>query len=108
MSSAHAAPPALAAPADAPASGFGFLSHDPDRGSRASTASIVVALVVAAVASGAAIAVGDVTAAVLCVATLAGVFVLMDYRVGVFMLIVLMPLEPSILFPHSMFGMTGV
>jgi O-antigen ligase len=31
----------------------------------------------------------------------------MDYRVGVFLLIVLMPVEPSSLFPHEMYGVTG-
>ena len=107
MSFANAGPPALSVPADARAPGAGFLSLDPDRGSRASTSGIVIALAVAAVASGVGIAVGDVAAAVLCVAVLAGVFVVMDYRVGVFLLILLMPVEPSILFPHSMFGLTG-
>jgi len=100
MSFANAGPPALSVPADARAPGAGFLSLDPDRGSRASTSGIVIALAVAAVASGVGIAVGDVAAAVLCVAVLAGVFVVMDYRVGVFLLILLMPVEPSILFPH--------
>jgi O-antigen ligase len=106
--STNAGPPAaLSVPADARAAGPRSLSLDPDRGSRASTSSIVLALAVAAVASGAGIAVGDVTAAVLCVAVLAGVFVFMDYRVGVVLLILLMPVEPSLLFPHSMFGVTG-
>jgi O-antigen ligase len=107
MSSANAGPPALYAPADARDAGPRPLSPDPDRGSRASTSSIVLVLAVAAVASGAAIAVGDVAAAVLCIAALAGVFVFMDYRVGVTLLVLLMPVEPSILFPHSMFGITG-
>jgi O-antigen ligase len=108
MSSANAGPPALSVPAEPRAPGPRLLSLDPDRGSRASTASIALALAVAAVASGAAIAFGDVTAAVLCTAALAGVFVFMDYRVGVFLLILVMPIEPSILFPHAMFGLTGV
>jgi O-antigen ligase len=108
MSSATSGPPALSIRAEARAPGPGFVSHDPDRGSRASTTSIAVALGVAAVASGAAIAFGDVTAAVMCAAALAVVFVFMDYRVGVFLLILLMPIEPSTLFPHAMFGLTGV
>lgn len=108
MPSANAGPPALSVPAETRAPGPRLLSHDPDRGSRASMASIALALAVAAVASGAAIAFGDVTAAVMCAAALAMVFVFMDYRVGVFLLILLMPIEPSILFPHAMFGLTGV
>jgi O-antigen ligase len=106
--STNAGPPAaLPVPADARAAGRPFLSLDPDRGGRASTASIVLALAVAGVVSGAAVAVGDVTAAVLCVAALAAVFVLMDYRVGVFLLILFMPVAPSTIFPHEMFGVTG-
>jgi O-antigen ligase len=108
MSSANAGPPALSVPPEARAPGPRLLSADPDRGSRASTASIALALAVAAVASGAAIAFGDVTAAVLCLSALAVAFVFMDYRVGVFLLILLMPVESSTLFPRAMFGITGV
>ncbi len=108
MSSANAGPPALPVPADPRAPGFGFFSLDPDRGSRASTSAIVLALAAAAVAAGAGIALGDVTGAILSLAVLAAVFIFMDYRAGVFLLILLMPVEPSILFPHSMFGLTGV
>src|SRR5437868_56560 len=101
--STNAGPPAaLPVPADARAAGRPFLSLDPDRGGRASTASIVLALAVAGVVSGAAVAVGDVTAAVLCVAALGAVFVLMDYRVGAFLLILFMPVAPSTIFPHEM------
>jgi len=108
MSSANAGPPALSVPAEARAAGPRLLSLDPDRGNAASTSAIVAALALAGVASGVAMAVGDVTATVLCTAVLAVAFVLMDYRVGVVLLILLMPIEPSILFPHSMFGVTGV
>jgi O-antigen ligase len=108
MSSMNAGPPAaLTIPADARAAGPRSLSLDPDRGSGASKASIVLALAVAAVVSGAAVAVGDVTAVVLCVAALATVFVFMDYRIGVFLLILFMPVAPSTLFPHAMLGVTG-
>jgi O-antigen ligase len=106
--STNAGPPAaLSGTPDAAAAGPRFLSSDPDRGSRASTASIVLALAVAAVASGAAIAVGDTSAAILCAGVLAAVFVVMDYRVGVVLLILIMPVEPSTLFPHEMFGIIG-
>lgn len=57
---------------------------------------------------GAAVALGGPSALVL-LATLIGCgFVLHDFRVGVVLLIVLMPLAPSILFPHVMLGVTGL
>jgi O-antigen ligase len=106
--STNAGPPAaLPAGADARAAAQVPFSLDPDRGGVASRASIVLALAVAAIASGVAIAVGEITAAVLCMAALAGVFIFMDYRVGVFLLILFMPVEPSTMFPHAMFGITG-
>ena len=58
---------------------------------------------------GGAVAVGGLTAFYLCVSLLAGVFVLLDFRVGVVALILLMPLSgSSTLFPHEMFGITGL
>src|SRR4051812_43389228 len=106
--STNAGPPAaLTAGADARAAGRVPYSLDPDRGGTASRTAIVLGLAVAAIASGAAIAVGEGLAAVLCMAVLAGVLIFMDYRVGVFLLILLMPIEPSTVFPHEMFGVIG-
>src|SRR5262249_21766649 len=69
---------------------------------------VIAALVLAAAVAGVAIAFADIDAAVLCLAALGSVFVLIDYRVGVVLLILLMPIAPSVLFPHAMFGITGM
>lgn len=57
---------------------------------------------------GLAIAVADLNALYLCISLIGCAFVLYDFRVGVALLIVLMPLSASELFPHAMFGITGL
>jgi len=57
---------------------------------------------------GAAIAIAEVNAVLLFASLLACVFILLDFRVGVVLLIVLMPLSQSALFPHQMAGVTGL
>ena len=60
-------------------------------------------------ACGVALAAGGMTAFYLCVSLLACGFVLADFRCGVVMLILLMPLSgSSTLFPHEMFGIVGL
>jgi O-antigen ligase len=60
-------------------------------------------------ACGVALAAGGMTAFYLCVSLLACGFVLADFRCGVVLLIVLMPLSgSSTLFPHEMFGIVGL
>lgn len=54
------------------------------------------------------IAVADLNALYLCVSLVGCAFILYDFRVGVVMLILLMPLSGSQLFPHAMFGITGL
>lgn len=56
---------------------------------------------------GAAVGVLGVGGAVLAVSGLAAIFVLRDFRVGVAMLVLIMPISQSSVFPHEMFGMTG-
>ena len=57
---------------------------------------------------GAAIAIADINAILLFTSVLASVFILLDFRVGVVLLVVLMPLSQSYLFPHQMAGVTGL
>jgi len=57
---------------------------------------------------GAAIAVAEINAVLLFTSLLASLFILLDFRVGVAVLIVLMPLSRSTLFPHQMAGVTGL
>ena len=57
---------------------------------------------------GSAVAVAELNAVILGFALLACVFILIDFRVGVVLLIVLMPISASQVFPHAMFGITGL
>ena len=69
---------------------------------------LAAGLALAGVIAGAAIAFADVKALILCAALLGCAFILLDFRIGVVLLIVLMPLSRSALFPHAMFGVTGL
>jgi O-antigen ligase len=75
---------------------------------RARQAALVVALVGLALAWGAAIAFAAVGATLLAVSFIACLACLRDFRVGVALLIVIMPISSSTLFPHAMFGVTGL
>jgi O-antigen ligase len=58
---------------------------------------------------GVALAAGGLTAFYLCASLLGCAFILADFRCGVVLLILLMPLSgSSTLFPHEMFGITGL
>jgi O-antigen ligase len=67
------------------------------------------AIVLLSVVWGVSVAAGGLTAFLLCISLLACGFVLFDFRIGVVALILLMPLSgSSTLFPHEMFGITGL
>ena len=57
---------------------------------------------------GVAVAMAGVAAALICVSLIACVFCLRDFRAGVVLLILIMPISSSFLFPHSMFGISGL
>lgn len=57
---------------------------------------------------GSAIGVASWAAVYLCVSLLGCVFILRDFRVGVVLLIVLLPLSRSYVFPHEMLGIKGL
>ena len=57
---------------------------------------------------GAAVAVIETNALYLCISLIACLFILYDFRVGVVLLIVLMPIASSSVFPRAMFGVTGL
>jgi O-antigen ligase len=65
-------------------------------------------LLLIATLGGVAVAVGDTNALILCLALLACIFILLDFRIGVALLIVLMPVSASTLFPHAIAGITGL
>lgn len=58
--------------------------------------------------SGLVVAVAGVNALYLCVSLIACAFVLLDFRIGVVLLILLMPVSTSTVFPHAMLGITGL
>jgi O-antigen ligase len=74
---------------------------------RAREAAIFVALVALACVWGALVAISAVGATLLCISFIACLLCLRDFRVGVALLIVIMPISSSTLFPHAMFGITG-
>lgn len=78
--------------------------------SRAAGAPPVAAwgLAAAGVFAGLAVALADFNALYLLAAALGCAFILLDFRVGVVLLVVLMPLSRSHVFPHAMFGITGL
>jgi O-antigen ligase len=57
---------------------------------------------------GAAIGVANWAAVYLCVSLLGCVFILRDFRIGVVLLVVLLPLSRSYVFPHEMLGIKGL
>ena len=70
---------------------------------------ILAAIVLLAIVWGVSVAAGGLMAFLLCISLLACGFVLFDFRIGVVALILLMPLSgSSTLFPHEMFGITGL
>lgn len=70
--------------------------------------STLAGIVLLAALLGAGVAVGGLNALVLCLALIGCAFILFDFRIGVVLLIALMPLSTSIVFPHAMLGVTGL
>ena len=69
---------------------------------------VVAAVAALCVIWGSAVALAEYNALILCLALTACVFILIDFRVGVILLIVLMPISASSVFPHAMAGITGL
>ena len=57
---------------------------------------------------GAAVGVGGVPTLIVCATFIACAFVMRDFRAGVVLLIAIMPISQSYVFPHEMFGITGI
>ena len=79
----------------------------PDRGAPGLAAAIV-GLGLFGILCGIGIAIGELQALIASLTVLAFVAVLVDYRIGAVLLIVMQPVEGSHLFPHSVFGLTGL
>jgi O-antigen ligase len=57
---------------------------------------------------GSVVALGELSALYLCVSLIGCVFILRDFRVGVVLLILLLPISNSSVFPHAMLGVMGL
>ncbi len=68
----------------------------------------VVGLGLFGVVCGVGLAIGELQALVASLTILACAAVLADFRVGAVLLLVMLPVEGSYLFPHSVFGVTGL
>lgn len=61
-----------------------------------------------AVLCGVGIAFGELEATVAAASVIAAVGVLLDYRIGAVLMMIMMPVESTVYFPHQMFGLSGV
>jgi O-antigen ligase len=68
----------------------------------------VVGLGLFGVLSGVGLAIGELQALVASLTILSCLAVLADFRIGAVLLLVMLPVEGSYLFPHSVFGVTGL
>ena len=69
---------------------------------------LLTALTLFGIGWGALVAIGGFGAALACVSMVACLCCLLDFRTGVTLLIIMMPISSSVLFPHAMFGLTGL
>ena len=74
---------------------------------RAKRLAALAALVAFGAFWGLAVALLGPTAAILCISMVAVVFIVRDWRVGVILMILIMPVAQSYMFPRAMFGITG-
>jgi len=85
------------------------LSQDARSGRRiAFTLSVFAGITLLGAFWGAAVAVAGLNALYLCVSLIGCAFILLDFRVGVVLLVLLMPISSSTVFPHAMLGITGL
>ncbi|MBC8006862.1 MAG: O-antigen ligase family protein [Prolixibacteraceae bacterium] len=90
-----------------------FLADNPageERSSRRarSKLSTLAGIALLGILWGVVVAVAELNALYLCISLIGCVFILLDFRIGVVLLIVLMPISRSYIFPHAMLGVTGL
>lgn len=68
----------------------------------------VLGIALACLLGGVGVALADVSAVMLAAGAIAGLVVLYDFRIGVVLLILTLPISASDLFPHELFGVTGL
>src|SRR2546421_7268303 len=77
-----------------------------ERGPGIATAAIGLGLF--GIVCGIGIALGELEALVAALSVLAGAAALTDFRIGAVLLVIMLPVESSYLFPHNVFGVTGL
>src|SRR5258705_7306567 len=78
------------------------------RGVHQHSARVLAAVIAVGVASGVVIAIAGLNGLYLCASLIGCAFILRDFRAGVVLLIVLLPLSGSHVFPHAILGITGL
>ena len=74
----------------------------------ASRFSTLVGFALLGILWGVVVAVAELNALYLCISLIGCIFILLDFRIGVVLLILLMPISHSYIFPHAMLGVTGL
>src|SRR5581483_7568609 len=74
----------------------------------ATAVSLFTGIALLGVIWGTVVAVTGLNALYLCISVIGCVFILLDFRIGVVLLILLMPISNSYVFPHAMLGITGL
>jgi O-antigen ligase len=69
---------------------------------------LIAGLAVLGVVGGVGLAFGEVDAVIVCLSVLGCLAVFFDFRVGAVLLILLLPIEPTVYMPHSIAGLTGL
>ena len=69
---------------------------------------LIAALMVLGMLWGTFVAFQGLSAALICIAAIVFVFTVRDFRVGVLVMILIMPISSSYMFPRAMFGVTGL
>src|ERR1700682_4326041 len=70
--------------------------------------SVLACILLLGIIWGGVVAVAELNALYLCVSLVGCAFILRDFRIGVVLLILLMPISRSWVFPHAMLGITGL
>jgi O-antigen ligase len=85
-----------------------YAAARPSAGRSAGLAFGLAGFALFAVLCGVGIAFGELEATVAAASVIAAVAVLLDYRIGAVLMIIMMPVENTVYFPHAVFGLNGV
>lgn len=69
---------------------------------------LVLGFMLLAIIGGTVVALTEVNALYLTLALIGSIFILFDFRIGVVLLVLLLPISRSTVFPHAMLGVTGL